>query len=1112
MNIGASFSSRKPLKWDDVANSSHVPIFLSSLYDKSRKQQVTKEDANLLWNYLDELDIGFNRDGIRPKDVESVIKTILPIVTEAVIEASAVVGKLLSQGGGRVGREILFFVFAYFNEINTSQPSNMAEYMRSNGSTLAKYLDIFVNSGVDFSAVKSSIKKDSRNIIIWLKSIVRSNYLVVHHAIHTISMCAIQTTSHLFVELGGMVSKHFERPTTSLDKLYKIADDLSELSGISHDVRNKLKKSVSQTKEYHSLLEKESPGTLNPWITASVMRKVYYGEPIDRTTLDIIIRNRTGKSAKKFEKEMNTMCSALKTQIWSALISFAAKGNNIEDHLRNYANIQGRYTIWGWEEEEEETAEEKAARKAAKKKAAEEKGKEEATSEDFRREEAEKDERKKRKAKKAARQLKEEQEKLSNMVELSKTKKDTIQKLAEMDEDNPFDVNLNSEADINAAKQRIIVRFNNLIRETSHRVNQLVVLQQGVQNAGLKLKAEATAKAIEEYDPTKAVKVIEDGMGVLSEIGSGMEEQIQDLVREPVYQMEKFKFMIGVLEKREQKLKGAVDRSATKIGMWALLLCGVAIFVYYVYSTHQDLVSRTMKTLDEMRQSSTKSYTSSVFGFWERLWEKEMSTLQTTRIWRPVQYVKGYELTPATISRIAGDSISNLSRFVSSNINLSLVNYTTDTLHQIRNAYMSFISDYITTLEQALSETVNHIGSLQTNMQENAIELIKQQTDLKTLIENAIKQYKDAIALPSLRSMTSEQLAAAAESLTKKIEASTDIIQEAFRALQAKMLFGNVRVITNGYSSVFKQWLGSGPGATAASLFGAGKAVYDKVITANAPKLSDLTSFGLLNVMGPGGRSSEWLETLKLMGEGTINVAVASFALPFLLAAHIGTLFARMGVGHMGMGEATTRFTIEAIPALVGLWKLVWYSVAQAAESQWYLKLGMFATVLTIMTMCFPSYGIISKGLDWVTKKRAGNAPVPPVPVIPEKQILEPPKTEEAPELRLPTKVNPNVFTSTESLKPIEPSVLDVPGFIEESTKQLEQEVTASLELLKAKRKKRQEAKKLEEDAKRFEQVECHVCGDEARFMCSHCYKKSYCNIECGKLDWSKTHESHTSM
>lgn len=1128
MKIGASLSSKRPLKWQDVANSSQVPVFFSKLHDNAKKGIVSKTDSNLLLNYLESLDFGFIPQKIRVADTSEIINSILPIIVEAVTEAARVVGQILNHAGANpIVQELLFFVFAYFNEINMSQPTDMIGYMRQSGSSLAKYLDALNEKNVTVSNIKTLIQKDAWNIVYWLKSMVRSNYLVVHHAIMAISATSAQTMAHQFFELGCVMAPQFDNPKKSLDKLYEIATNLSELSSVPAKVKLSLKERVKQVKEYQQLLDSEKPGTVDPWITAMVMKKIYHREKIDTRTLNGIVFDRTGMSLKEFQHEMDTIISALRTQIWVAVFSLN-QPEKVESYLCDLTRIQGRWTIFGWEKDKDDSDNERSDEEKQEREA---KGKEDVDAEFLKKQE-------RREARKRERRAKREQEKLDHFAKLEEAKSAALEKAAKSDQDNPYSTNIKNESDIQAARERITNRFNTFLKQTSARIAQLEFVKTSIQNSNIQLRAGATVKALEEYNPEKGLMVIQEAIDALDEIGRDAEENIQEYLYEPLLQLHKFQYMLNVLNRKEQELKSAVGHATTKYTLWIVGILLVAGFIFFVYKMNMDCVQRTTATLQDMKEKCAATYTKSVFELWERIWtQRYLDAQRTTPVtgWRPVVSVDEYDLTPSTISSIAGNAMNQLSTFISNTINLNTASYTAEYIRTALQNYQNFIKIYIEGLERALQETLVHISVLKTKGLD-----VRAQVALKARIEESLIAYKNTLVTDSMDGLTQEQLKILLTSLRDRIGISINLIQETYRLLQSKMLHGNVPATANIMIESGVAIFNGHPWLNAATLFGtalvktaekmtigsatAVKKAYDWVLSNTSPKIEDLTIYGLTNVIGPGGRSSGYMEILKKMGDAGINIILGCFILPFIFIAHLATIPARLFVGHMDPTQVFTRFFLEGTASLIGIWHLMWYAIKEAAVGQWEAKWGFIGGVMAFAVMCFPNIGIFAKIMDYAMRKKASVSQVPSIPPpAPVPQTRPEEKSESTTDIaiRKPTQTNPQLFVTPQT-RQIEPPTIDMPEMVEQQNLELAQQVQDRLDVARRRREERKKQKE-KEDASRVTilpdkpdeteaLVSCHVCGDEARFMCSHCYERSYCQSECGKIDWSHENKHHLSL
>lgn len=1088
----------------NIANGKEVPVFFSKLHNTSKKSNVTAEQASLLWNYLENTPgVVFNRDKFRPEYVFGLTELILTPLREAVAESAGVLGQILNHNTNKTIHEMLFFIVSYFNEIAMSEPTDMISFTTKCGIDLAKYIEALNPQKLDIDRVKTPLNKSVWEIIDWLKGMLKSNYLVVHEAFSALLGITMENITFKIHSLCGTFMKDLEQPFTPIEKLKEVAQNLSKLEGIPKTNQTRLQTALEQVK----ILETANkPRSIQPWMLASIMRQMYYNEPIDKKIANLMVFDRTGKTMKEYMTEFDYTLSILKAEIWLAIISLSSTLDKptLKSYITQYASISMRRNWWFSGEDDDEDEEKK-------KKDDDPKGKEEATAED--------DEEKKRRVARMA-----EDAKLEHLKHIAKLKAEhqaELEKAMRNDPDNPYNPLLNSDERIEQTRVRVKRRLAELIERITERFVELTHVERVVKSNNLSTRIEAGNTAIAQFRGSlEHHKTITDALHVVDTLLTENVQIVQEELMPYHFELDLLNGILNALDRQEEALNGRVYATSIKWGVFLMIIAGIFGILYFISKSDSAWIGEVNRSLKEAKDRATATYTRGLVNMCENVWIKGVEKVRSSSIlgnWTPLSWLPEYNMNVDTIKDVFSESLRRLGTYVSEIV--APVSETREAFLSILNKYTDFMVPYVNGLNTLLAETIVHYNELvkKGHILESS-EQLQRVAGLRVMIEKALSGYKDITTLPS-QSSTTYQI------IQEKIISVNNAFSEALQALQIKMMEGALPESINIYTRITNGLLEP----MGILKWSANQIMYlfkriDELRRGTTPQPYDMSPDRMMNLVG-AGKSPQWMDAWKDVGKGTIAVGVFTAAFPLLVIFNITNLWSRLY--HTGGNplNISIKFFFQAIGSMFILVDHVAELLKRANVANYELSWSLFGSFFGLLAMFIPSLVIfqtIQKSIrDKLSKTPSGVEVVPIRPQTPNPNAAPRP----TPKLNTnPTTIDPDVFKIPESRR-IEPPTIDL--------QQIKDASVSWLEALKKKQAEKRaaqadrggwvddekESKKNNKDdddddnftiEKRY--VECVVCGEEAKLMCSHCHEKSYCNGDCGKYDWSSHNNHHVSF
>lgn len=1077
----------------DIANHQDVPVFFANLYETSKNKKVTLNQASSLWDYLEhvlEKTQTFDKSKFGINDVSIILEKLIPPMRDAIAECAKVLGQILNTDNSKTSHELLFFIVAYFNEMAIVKPKDVVTFATKSGVDLAKCVDTFKPQYMDVSRIKTPIDKPIWNIIEWLKGMLRSNHLFVHDVFSTLLATTMQTLSFKIHGLCNAFLSDFKEPSVSFEKTKEVATKLSTQKGVPETNQKRLQEALKQAE----ILEKSvSIGTIDIWTVAAIMRQMYYEEPIDEKTANTLVYQRTGKTLEDYFNQLDLTFSLIKTEIWLAIIAYGSSQpskETIMDYIVQYTSI-GMRGSWWWRKGDKDEDKEK--------KKDDEKGKEEATREDLNRE-----------ARRKARQREEaEIAHMEHLLKLKKERESALEEAIRADPDSPYNRELTNEFTIEQTRQRVKRRLADAQERVADELMILVQAKKIVNNSNIITRINAGNTAIEEFKGSPEHRLtITEALTVVDQLLTENEETINERLRPLRFELDIYQAILDTLDRKVENLNTKIFRTSIRLGAVLLVIAGVFYILYFIRTSDVAWQKEVFTTLDNMKRTAEKTYTRGLVRMWENIWETSYQKARDASLlgqYKPLSWIPEFNLNPDTLKDVYEQSLRCLSTFTNELPNP--INASPENLFQLIDKYINFITPYYQGLIGLKTETLTHINTLKQmgHSVERSVDLQKAESLLQ-LIQAALEKYDNVLKLHSLKNISYDVI-------MKSVSLANNAFSEAIQALQVKMMTGAMPESINIYTRVTSRILQL-PVTTFHMCHDFLQTVVDKLRGLN-PQPLDLTPNQMLKIVG-AGRSAEWLENYQNVGKAVIAIGVATAAIPLLALFHVSNYISRLYHTGWDPTKITTQAYFDAVSGLTILAVAV-FEVSQRASLGNYTALWSFGLgFATILSFVFPQFGIWPVIVSSI-RKRIGAPEIGKKEE--EKKLLQPtpnatpdpnqqPRSTPALNMR-PTTVNPVIFNIPTQTRR-EPVILNPQQLLEASNQWLAN--------LQQQQQEEQQVQLLEDEdedkpQKKIEAfVECRICGNEARFMCSHCYEKSYCDADCAKIDWSSKQNKHLSL
>jgi len=1100
MRIGVPFSSSsRKITHLDIANNQDIPVFFVKLYEASKNKTVTSTQAKSLWDYLEQLsnkDV-FQKGAFGLSDVPKILEQIMPLMRDAIIESTKVLGQILNNDNSKTSHELLFFVLAYFNEMAILTPKDVLAFATKSGIDFAKCIDTFEPRYMDVSKIKTPINKPVWNIIEWLKGMLRSNHLFVHDVFATLLGTTMQKLSFKIHGLCNTFLKDFKEPNVPLEKVKEVAVNLSKQEGIPKENQKKLREALKQLET----LEKNPPvGTIDIWTIAAIMRQMYFDEEIDQNTANTLVFQRTGKSLDDYFEQLDLVFSLIKTEIWLAIIAYAStpslERQTLMSYIAQYASI-GMRGAWWWQRKADDDDKDKGKKKD------EGKGKEEATAEDLELE----------KRKEARRREEAEIAHLEHLVKLKKKREAAIEEVMRADPDNPYNPELTNEVVIEETRKRVKKRMDDALERIGDELMVLGQTKQLVANSNMVTRINAGNVAIQQFKGSPEHRMaITEALTVVDQLLTENEETINERLRPLRFEIDLYQAILDTLDRRLESINTKIFRTSVRLGTIMILIAGVFYVLYFIRTSDVAWQKEVFTTLDKMKLAAEKTYTRGLIRMWENIWQSSYERVRNNSLlggYTPVSWIPEFNMSPDILKNVYEESLRRLSTFVNEMPNP--IDTTRESLLLLVNKYINFVTPYYQGLIGLKAETLTHIAKLQQlgHSLENSAELQKAQSLLQ-LIQEALSKYDDVLKLQSVKNISYDVI-------MKTVSLANNAFSTAIETLQVKMMTGSLPESVNLYTRVTSGLLQL-PATTFHFCHSMIQTAIQKVQGLN-PQPYDLTPDRMLQIVG-AGRSPEWLENYQNVGKAVIAIGVATAAIPLLALFHVSNFISRLYHTGMDPTKLTNAAYFDAVSGLTILWVAVFEVLQRASVGNyaafWSFGLGFVA----ILSFIFPSFGIWQVVTQKVREKIGAAKAVQrgePQSLQPTPNATPQPnqKPRSTPQLNSePTTVNPDIFNIPQQRR-LEPATLNPAELQDATTRWLEslrqqQQPQSSARVYVI--EDEEETEKTEPEKKVESFVQCHICGNEARFMCSHCYDRSYCGADCGKIDWSFDQNKHLSL
>jgi hypothetical protein len=1078
----------------DIANNKDVPIFFTKLYNTSKKENVGSEQASLLWGYLEHFSLDERKFTVQ--NIPSILETLVPLIRDAIVESAKVLGQILNHNDNKTTHELLFFILVYFNEMGMLKPKDVPAFAKKSGIDIAKCIDTFNPEYMDVSQIDTPIKKSVWGIIDWLKGMLRSNELFVHDVFSALLATTMKRLSFKIHEFCGPFFDNLKKSDITLEKVKDVATNLSKQEGVPEANKKRLRESLKQIES----LEKDEPlGTIDIWTMAALMRQMYYNEPIDEEIANAMVFQRTGKTLDDFLTQLDNAFSLIKTEIWLAIIAYGSnsasvKKETVMSYISQYASI-GMRRRWFWQSSGDDDDEKKEKEQKGK-------GKEEASTEDLQLQK-----------RREARQAEEAQiAHQKHLVKLKEEYESSMQRAMKADPDSPYNADLTSEERIDQVRNRVKRRLDAARARVWDELTTLIYAREQVSNSNLLTRLNAGRAAIEQFKGSPDHRqIITETLNVLDSLLTENQEVVEERLRPLRFELDLYQAILDTLDRRVEELNGRIYRTSIRLGTVFIIVGGMIYLLYFIHQTNAAWMREVFLTVDKMKEAAEKTYTRGLVRMWENIWQESYEKARAASMlgqYTPLSWVPEFNMSPDILKGIAEESLRSLGTFITEIP--SPINASQDVLLSIINKYVNFIAPYHEGLIGLKIETIVHVNKLIElgHSLDTSIELQKAQS-LLTIIENALANYDAVLQLRMLKDVSYDVI-------MRSISLANSAFSVALEGLQEKMMMGKLPESVNIFTSVM-----SGLSQAPTLLWTFATTMITRAMDwarRRTPQPMDLTPSRMIDIVG-AGRSPEWMANYKEVGKAAIAIGVATAAIPLMALFHVSNFVSR--VYHTGWDPAqlTNAAFFQCVSGLTILWVAVFEVMERASVGNWSLTWSLGAMFLSLLSFAFPAFGIWQKLQEKIREKIGTAKPG----TTEEKRIVQPtpsatPSPDEAPRqtpslIPQPSVVNPNIFKIPEQSQ-IEPVTIDPQTLREASNAYLE-----SLQNQQKKRKPRVEVVESSESEDEGEgktdvnaYVQCHVCGNEARFMCSHCYEKSYCGIDCGRMDWSLTQNKHLSM
>jgi len=994
------------------------------------------------------------------KGLYKLLLALLEHIKAAAIQAAHDTGEFANkQNSSSVTTELLFYLFTFFHEPNIVSINDRAlSYLKRNGVELADYLSIVVEKDNSPDGAPPSTS--------WLIHALKHNHFIV---IETFAGIKARMMQYMCEHLNGLAyvfDEQFQRlgDKDVLDELRATAMEMGEVHR-----SEPIKKALAALDDYK--LGTGVVGTVDPWLTASVMRQAFCEDPdVGKYAGDAICMQRFGKSADTLASDISILIGTLKSEMWLAIAKTYGKPESTEKDINAsidaYLDISARSKGWrswfgggGGDEEDDDDSETEDEPVDPN-----DKGKEEETP-------AQANSRIRRERRRESVKAHFDESKTDPDMQNLYTVSDVKSAIAKLD------------ARIAAAKvesaPRIAEESSKLAR--AQRVTDQLIID--VNSAAVSARASSSQQLVVSGGNRTA-----DMRNAITHItghARDMEIVVADRVEDVQDELRKLQQWKAMLENKVRERTARLNNTGRNAGIFILLVGGVLILLCLIWRLNKECMNVNTTTLIELEAAAAKTYTQSMLTMLKTKWQDSMP-------WWTGHMVREAPL-PSVMARIAAQSITNMVNF-----RITFTSWTLDGYNMGVAYFYSFVEPYTVAAQGLLDET-NAFIAVQTARGVPLTDPVMQGhiymvANIKAALA-AVQRVMDPIATASMGT----NVQAFMEQRSIDMSMAVGLLREVISNANAKMMSGKIPDVLGRTQS------------TMAALAGIGSAILTKawsVMPGKAPAAADLTLAGLQNVAFTP-HNEMWGKALKAAGDAQISLTIIPVVMVSMTAFSVGNIYAAIMLSHGNAALIVTEHGLGLTLALKKLWDVMASDVMTSAALMNELRWANITQFVGFALWFLPMFGFagsiaggISKLGTWYANRQARveaetqRARLEGIPV---------PKADEKPQIAAPAAVlaiepsTPQVATMfrraaeehvhQHAAHP--PTAMPVPA----STP------PAGVVVVAPRRRRPRQQDETPAKPRTTDTVDCSICDQPALVQCKHCDDRKYCGRDCARLD-----------
>lgn len=941
--IRKTIKSIDRLTRSEVVGAGVAPAFLSSFYDDLLAGKRSSRGMKNVLAYLDMMPsmkkLHFQQlrdsiDGIETKEIAELVKALLMRIKDMVIAEAHVAGDFLRERhdmGNPIAMELIFYIFSFYFEGSTSIPKDDRAFWQRNGKELASYL--------------RSLKAPAT--MQWFLVMLEVNYKIVPEAFAGMRNSIADLLVHKVQELTFMFADNFDRAVAvePLENLMSFAKTIVENPdmGVSNVNRDRVATAMNQITDFISFRETNfDVGEVDPWLIASLLKKVYYNEDIDNELANALIKQRTGMSANYFFKRISNLLSLLHAELWLCIYHqiHIVPAEQTQHNISQLEQIEGGFYDWFFKRSDpapkkddvtnSDDVDEPPVRNSTGGK-----GKEEETPESRNRD-----------------ALMDEFRRL-RQKRRQEDKEDFESRARE--EFNYYSAQFQSEESLIAEKKRLMEAIAKQKSLELPRLQEIRELQWMTQsdNTDLAVSFEQYARERQASDvqnqmvarrrtqQSLVVKQISEARGVLANTSLGMQEAFDieiDIITTERRQLEYF--LNNIIETRLAEMQLRVNKATREKAFTIIALLGIGMLLYGIYTINSTMSMNYTTNLLKIEESAMQN---GCYAYYELLRNKLLATSSDIALLNGIPSGQVFQRLSLEVTR----SMSKM--YVS-----YLENYTKNSILSLIANFQNMISDYQSALKGLQQETAVILDYIKSNPDAFKVQGVAYETFNAALAKavDLINRATDTNLVP-LPGVTMEKFG----------EQRVELMNQAIAAMREAFTIANNHILMRPVQEFVKGWQTHAMTIMATVGHGmawAGSFVYSYLASSgNAPSAATAVNpIELLRVAGPGGRSDAWLEALKHTGTAAISVGVFSTGMVLALVFHTARFWARLDITHARPDQLAAEFIATLFGVLSQYWLLMWADVAEASKSQYALAGGWMSLILSAAILFIPFLGV----------------------------------------------------------------------------------------------------------------------------------------------------------